>query len=125
LIAIYEEEFSTRKLLVGENHDDTSDAIFAIGNGTSSDGNNALTIKQNGAIEGGTADKSMIKELAGDLAGALTTLNPPEANGKSSMAFGANVSTYAPGAVAVGVNASAGAMAYYYDAITYGNEPTI
>ena len=70
------------------------------------------------SFEGGSTDKSIAQEITG----ISMSLNPAEAKGAMSMAFGGNATTYSPGSVALGANVSAGYMAYYFDSIDFTNK---
>lgn len=103
---------------LGVNHKEVTDALVIIGNGTSSNKSNAFVIMKDGSVEGGGANSDFIKEITGTSA----KLDPADAKGTSSLAFGANSTTYGPGSVAIGANVSAGTMAYYFDTIDFTNK---
>lgn len=89
------------------------------------DGDNIFSIAEGTRITGGSTNKDMITEMVGSLDSLTVNLQEAQAHQDMSMAFGANSDTYGAGTVSFGVNTSAGTMAYYWDAITFGDKPTI
>ena len=77
---------------------------------------------------GGTNDKNLVSDLIGSsaLGSLFTSIDKPTAYGDMSLSFGAGTKSYTIGSVALGANATAGCLGFYWYNIDFsGTNPVI
>lgn len=93
------------------------------------DGANSILIGEGDAngkysIAGGTNDKDLISNLAGDLSSIIGNIEIAKADGDMSMSFGAGTVSRTAGTMAIGANSKAGIKGFYFTKVS-GNTLTL